>query len=437
MLELFSPTQRAYLFRLLWLCLAKAEKEVGISISQQQIEEMEKTLWSIDFATIDTYEKRLHHDVMAHIHAWGDICPLAKPILHLGATSTFVTDNADLLQMRQALELLSSKLQKVCHYLATLAKKHAADPCLGYTHFQKAQPTTIGKRIALWLQDFLFDLDALEKAAQELPLLGIKGATGTQSSFLTLVQEDPKKVEKMEKTLAKELGVSTILPLASQTYTRKIDLRISQILSSFAASAHKMGTDLRLLAHEGEILERFDKEQVGSSAMPYKKNPILAERICGLSRFVLSLGENPAYTLATQWLERSLDDSSNKRLTIPQLFFGVDAILELLLSLALYVDAPLAQKNVEASLPLLASEQILLQGTLLGHDRQELHETLRQITLEAQKKKDPQKAFLQEIQKRGLSHLLPKNLSAASLTGLAKEQTLQFLRNQMGKKRFA
>ena len=313
---LFSPKYRAILFRKLWIALAKAQHTLQLKVSKKQIAEMQSHVESIDFRAITAYEKKFRHDVMAHIHAFGDQCPQAKPIIHLGATSCYVTDNADLIQCKAALHLLMQKLNIALDRLARLAEKYAKTPCLSYTHFQPAQPTTIGKRICLWLQDFLIDARDWEKLYHSLPFLGAKGATGTQGSFFALFEKSSKKVSEMEKLIAKEFGFSEILSISGQTYTRKIDLNLLNSFASFAASVHKMGTDIRLLAHDGEFLEGFGKHQIGSSAMPYKRNPIYSERMCGLARFVISLAQNPAYTAATQWLERSLDDSANRRLVI-------------------------------------------------------------------------------------------------------------------------
>lgn len=379
MSRLFSAHFKISTFRKLWTSLAKAEQKLGLSITHQQIAELEDNVDKIDFSLASSYEKKFKHDVMAHIHAFGDQCPNAKPIIHLGATSTFVTDNADLIQLKLGLELLTAKLIEVLKKGSHLAEKEAASPCLGFTHFQPAQPTTIGKRICTWLQDFLLDVEEFERLATNLPFLGAKGATGTQSSFLALFDGNPKKVKELEKLIAKDFGFSKILPIAGQTYTRKIDLHILNALASFAASAHKMATDIRLLAHDEEIFEGFGKEQIGSSAMPYKHNPIYSERICGLSRFVISLAQNPAYTAATQWLERSLDDSSNRRLSIAESFLGADAVCNLLIHLfsILQIDHNRVNQNLNAQMNDLAMENILMLAVKKGADRQTAHEILR------------------------------------------------------------
>lgn len=378
---LFSPQFKISTFRKLWTSLAKAQQQLGLSISDLQIKEMESQIDSIDFVLAEQYEKKFRHDVMAHIHAYGDQCPNAKPIIHLGATSSFVTDNTDLIQLKQGSQLLLSKLVHLIGLLATFAEQEANTVCLSYTHFQAAQPTTMGKRACLWLQDFLLDAQELERSIHSLPFLGAKGATGTQASFLALF-EHPSQVKELEKRIASDFGFTQILPIAGQTYTRKIDLHLLHLLESFAASAHKMGTDIRLLAHDGELHEVSTDAQVGSSAMPYKRNPIYSERICGLARFVMSLAQNPAYTLATQWLERSLDDSSNRRLSIPEAFLGTDSILNLLIHLVchLKVERTVALSRLEAQAPHMAMETILMYAVKKGADRQLIHEQLRQLS---------------------------------------------------------
>ncbi|HEV7735990.1 MAG TPA: lyase family protein, partial [Chlamydiales bacterium] len=364
MSRLFSPWFKGASFRKLWIALAVAQKNAGLPITGKQIAQMQLQEDTIDFDRILHHEKIYRHDVMAHIHAFGDVCPEAKPIIHWGATSSYVTDNTDLIQLKKALELLFQKMLHVLQILAVLAEKHAQDPCLGYTHFQPAQPTTIGKRMCLWLQDFLLDARQWHRLVQEIPFLGLKGATGTQSSFLSLLDGDHEKVLAMEQEIAKVFGFSYVVPIAGQTYPRKIDIEVLHSIASFAASAHKFGTDLRLLAHEGEMGETFEKDQVGSSAMPYKRNPIYSERICGLARFAISLAQNPAYTAATQWLERSLDDSSNRRLSIPEAFLSADAILNTMIYVlsALQIDKEASLAQVVKHLPTLCMENILMES---------------------------------------------------------------------------
>ncbi len=384
MSALFSVQHRSVLFRKLWLSLAAAQQKLGLSITDRQLHEIRSHLEKIDFEKIQEYEKRFRHDVMAHIHALGDQCPEAKPILHLGATSTYVTDNADLIQLKEALYLLLQKMAIAIRRLSAFAEKYADMPCLGFTHYQSAQPTTVGKRACLWLQDLLSDALDWERLHHDLPFLGAKGATGTAASFLTLFNGDDEKVKKLEKLIAEDFGFQTILPICGQTYPRKIDLQILNSLAAFAAGAHKMATDLRLLAHDKEICEARLETQVGSSAMPYKLNPIYAERICGLSRFLISLAQNPTYTLATQWLERSLDDSSNRRLSLPEAFLSADAILNILIPLIddLQVDSKTIQSHLDEELPRLMMENVLMEAVKRGGNRQDLHEKLRRLSKE-------------------------------------------------------
>jgi adenylosuccinate lyase len=428
---LFSPHFKSSAFRRLWIALAKAQKELGLPISPLQIEQMQKHRDTIDFEKIHLYEKKFRHDVMAHIHAFADQCPEAKPIIHLGATSSYATDNADLIQLKEAMGLLHKKMLHILKELSDFAQKYAHAPTLSYTHYQPAQPTTIGKRACLWLQDFYQDALDWQRLFVSIPFLGAKGATGTQASFLALFEGDHAKVKKLETLIAQEFHFDSILPIASQTYSRKIDLSLLNALESFAASAHKMATDLRLLAHEGELLEAFEATQVGSSAMPYKRNPIYAERICGLSRFVISLSQNPAYTAATQWLERSLDDSSNRRLCIPEAFLGADAILNLLAHLIpnLTVNASLAQTHLEENLPLLATENILMAAVKKGGDRQDLHEQLRLLIVASQKEKNPRFFLIHKLQSdfHLSSYELEKIFDLKSMLGRAPQQVQEFI----------
>jgi len=431
MSSLFSPKKKALLFRELWISLAKAQKKMGLSITDKQIQEMEKASKKIDFDKINAYEKKFRHDVMAHIHAYGDECEVAKPIIHLGATSCYATDNADLIQLKSGLSLLFQKLVQLIDALASIAKKHASDPALSYTHFQPAQPTTIGKRISMWLQDFLLDAKEFKRLIEEIPFLGAKGATGTQASFLALFDGDSHKVQAMEELIAADFGFSNLLPISGQTYTRKLDLQILNALSSFAASAHKIATDIRLLAHEGEFLEPFDKTQVGSSAMPYKRNPIYSERICGLARFAISLSQNGAYTLATQWLERSLDDSSNRRVTIPESFLCIDAILNLWLYILKnpHIDPHISLKNLEKHLPHLSMEPILMESVKRGANRQEIHEKLRKITFESN---DNLIDAIVNDKSFGLSRKDVENIAhPKKLIGCAPEQVNSFLKKEV------
>lgn len=421
MSRLFSAHFKISTFRKLWASLAKAQKELGLPISHQQVAELEDNVEKIDFEIAYAYEKKFRHDVMAHIHAFGDQCPKAKPIIHLGATSTYVTDNTDLIQLKKALQILFSKLIHVLRILSKFAENEAATNCLGFTHYQPAQPTTIGKRASLWLQDLFLDAQEIERQIELLPFLGVKGATGTQASFLALFDGDEKKVKKLEKLIARDFGFTKVLTLSGQTYTRKIDLNILNALESFAASAHKMATDIRLLAHDGELTEKKSESQVGSSAMPFKNNPIYSERICGISRFVMSLAQNPAYTAATQWLERSLDDSSNKRLAIPEAFLGADSILNLLTHVCnnLQVDQAAITKNLEEKLPHMMMENLMMEAVKQGKDRQKVHETLRKLS---------KKPILEVARALNID---PKKISLHALVGRAPDQIREFISEEL------
>ena len=422
MSALFSQQHRGTLFRRLWLALAASEQKLGLNITDRQLDQMRAHLEEIDFNKVFEYEKQFRHDVMAHIHVFGDQCPEAKPIIHLGATSTYVTDNADLIQLKAALLLLIQKITVAIRSLSSFAKKHAGTPCLGLTHYQSAQPTTVGKRACLWLQDLLTDALEWERLHRELPFLGAKGATGTQASFLALFNGDEQKVKKLETLIAHEFGFETIVPICGQTYPRKIDLLVVNALSAFAAGVHKMATDLRLLAHDGEISEARLESQIGSSAMPYKRNPIFAERLCGLSRFIISLSQNPTYTLAVQWLERSLDDSANRRLSLPEAFLAADAILNILIPLieGLQVDEKTVQRRLNENLSHLIMENILMEAVQRGGNRQELHERLRKISQVEQIAADP--AFrMNEKEIRAFSDI-------KSLIGCAPSQVHEFLK---------
>lgn len=431
MSRLFSQHHRIRTFRKLWVALARAEMELGLPIKPHQIEQMALHVDKIDFAKAAEYEKRFRHDVMAHIHTFGDQCPDAKPIIHLGATSSFVADNADLIQLKEAMQFLLRKLISVMRDLVGFTRKWSSLPTLSYTHFQSAQPTTVGKRACLWLQDFLWDAEEWERLIGRIPFLGVKGATGTQASFLALFDGDPERVVRLEERVAAEFGFERIWPIAGQTYPRKLDQILVHALTSFAASAHKMATDLRLLSHLKEIVEPFGEDQVGSSAMPYKRNPIYSERVCGLSRFVMSLAENPSYTAATQWLERSLDDSSNRRLAIPEVFLGVDAILNLLSYLVrgMKVNVSEIERHVQEEMPQVVMENILMLAVKKGGSRQAIHEELRKLSAAAQKHETPLKFLMQQAE--GQFSLSKEELEGTvdleCLVGRAPEQVRNFL----------
>ncbi|QDU64073.1 Adenylosuccinate lyase [Planctomycetes bacterium Pan216] len=379
MAELWGNQRRFSTWRQLWIVLAQAERDLGLDITEQQIAQMQATRESIDFDAAKDYERRFRHDVMAHVHAFGDVAPSARGIIHLGATSCFVTDNAELLLIRDGLGLIEQHLRGVMGNLARFAREQRDQVTLGFTHLQPAQPTTVGKRACLWLHDFLLDFEELRHRLATLRLRGVKGTTGTQASFLALFDGDHEKVRQLDRMVAQRLGFDEVYPVTGQTYSRKIDSHVLDLLSGIAQSAHKCATDLRILAHRKEIEEPFEKEQIGSSAMAYKRNPMRSERICGLARFVMSLTSNAAQTHATQWLERTLDDSANRRLTIPQAFLGVDALLRLMINVSngLVVYPKVIGRSLSEELPFMATEAILMAAVREGGDRQELHERIR------------------------------------------------------------
>jgi len=379
MSALFSERTRIRTWRRLWLALAKAEHRAGIRVTARQIKQLEKTIDRIDFAAAARHEKRLRHDVMAHLHAWGEIAPEARGILHLGATSAYIVDNADLIIMRDALRLAAVWLANAIDALGAFAKRHRALPTLGLTHFQPAQVTTVGKRAALWCYDFVRDLEEVEHRLTGLRFRGVKGTTGTQASFLALCGHDHRKVLRLEEDVAKQMGFEQVEPITGQTYSRKVDAQVVCALGGIATSVHKFANDVRLLAGLKEIEEPFEKEQVGSSAMAYKRNPMLCERATGLARFVLSLVQSPLQTAAEQWFERTLDDSSNKRVTIPEAFLATDGMLRVVTHVVrgLVVYPRVIQSRLRAELPFMATEDILMAGVAAGGDRQELHERIR------------------------------------------------------------
>ena len=372
-------------WRQLWLALAESQQELGLEISDQQLEEMRSNLDSIDFDAAKEHEKRLRHDVMAHVHTFGDRCPTAMPIIHLGATSCFVTDNTDLILLRDSLELVGKKLAHTISLLGQFATEHRDLACLGYTHLQPAQPTTVGKRATLWAYDLIEDLQSIEFRLENLKARGVKGTTGTQASFLKLFDGDHEKVKQLDRLVSEKTGFQAQYPVTGQTYPRKIDVHVLDALSGIAQSAHKIATDVRLLANRKELEEPFEKHQIGSSAMAYKRNPMRSERICSLARFVMSLQSSPANTLATQWMERTLDDSANRRLVLPQAFLAIDAILILLGNVAdgMVVYPKVIEKNLMAELPFMASENIMMAAVAAGGDRQQLHEQIRQHSQDA------------------------------------------------------
>jgi adenylosuccinate lyase len=385
MLELWSPRTRYGQWRRLWLALAEGERDLGIPIPNEAIEQMRAHLDDVDLAAVAGYERRLRHDVMAHIHAFADVAPAARPFIHLGATSAFVTDNADLILMRRGLELLRAKVIRVLRALSSFAREWRDEPTLGSTHLQPAQPTTVGKRATLWMQDLVIDLGELDHRIGTLPCRGVKGTTGTQASFLTLFDGDHERVRRLDEYVARAIGFKSSIPVSGQTYTRKLDAQVLAAVAGVAASAAKFASDLRLLQSAGEIEEPFEQEQVGSSAMAYKRNPMRCERINSLARFVLTLEPNANQTHSVQFLERTLDDSANRRLVIPESFLATDAILVLMENVVcgLEVHPARIRRRLADELPFMATEELIVHAVRAGGDRQRAHERIRQASLAA------------------------------------------------------
>lgn len=385
MVELWSPRSRYGLWRRLWLALAEAQRELGVPISAEAIAQMRAHLDHIDFDAVAAYERRFRHDVVAHLHAFGDVAPAARAIIHLGATSAFVTDNADLVLMRRALELLRGQLLGILRALAAFARAWRDEPTLGYTHLQPAQLTTVGKRATLWMQDFVLDATEIDRRIADLPLRGVKGTTGTQASFLDLFGGDHDKVKRLEQRVASALDFPRAVAVTGQTYTRKLDAQVMATVAGVAASAAKFSGDIRMLQAFGEVEEPFGGEQVGSSAMAYKRNPMRAERVAGLARFAMSLEPNANQTVAAQFLERTLDDSANRRLVIPEAFLACDAILVLVASIVdgMVVHPARIRRRVADELPFMASEELLVRAVGAGGDRQQVHETIRRHSMAA------------------------------------------------------
>ena len=377
---LFSADMKFSTWRRLWVALAEAEQQLGLAITDEQISEMKAHIHDIDYERAAFHEKEVRHDVMAHVLTFGECCPKAKPIIHLGATSCYVGDNTDLIIMHRALQLVAGKIASVIRNLSAFADKYKALPCLAFTHFQPAQPTTVGKRACLWINDLLLDLQDIEFTLQNARLLGSKGTTGTQASFLELFDGDYEKIKQLDGIIAETMGFAACYPVSGQTYSRKVDSRYLNLLSGVAQSAAKFATDLRLLQHLKECEEPFEKKQIGSSAMAYKRNPMRSERICSLARYVTADALNPAITASTQWLERTLDDSANKRISVAEAFLATDAILNLYINITegLVVYPKMAEKHLRAELPFMATENILMDAVKRGGDRQELHEKIRQ-----------------------------------------------------------
>ena len=433
---IFSPDKKFKTWRKLWIALAETEKELGLDITQEQIDELKAHAEDINYDVAKEREKLVRHDVMSHVYAYGVQCPKAKGIIHLGATSCYVGDNTDIIVMTEALKLVRKKLVNVIAELSAFADKYKEQPTLAFTHFQPAQPTTVGKRATLWTQEFLLDLEDLEYVLGTMKLLGSKGTTGTQASFLELFDGDQETIDKIDPMIAKKMGFKECYPVSGQTYSRKVDTRVANILAGIAASAHKMSNDIRLLQHLKEVEEPFEKSQIGSSAMAYKRNPMRSERIASLSRYVMVDALNPAITSATQWFERTLDDSANKRLSIPEGFLAIDGILDLCLNVVdgLVVYPKVIEKHMMAELPFMATENIMMDAVKAGGDRQELHERIRELSMEAGKTvkvEGKDNNLLELIAADPAFNLsledLQKSMDPKKYIGRAKEQTERFV----------
>ena len=411
---IFSPDKKFRTWRKLWIALAETEKELGLDITDEQIEELKAHADDINYDVAKEREKVVRHDVMSHVYAYGKQCPKAKGIIHLGATSCYVGDNTDIILMSEALEIVRKKLINVIAELAKFADEHKNLPTLAFTHFQPAQPTTVGKRATLWMQEFMMDLEDLEYVKGSLKLLGSKGTTGTQASFLELFDGDQETIDKIDPMIAKKMGFETCYPVSGQTYSRKVDTRVVNVLAGIAASAHKMSNDIRLLQHLKEIEEPFEKTQIGSSAMAYKRNPMRSERIASLSRYVMVDAMNPAITSATQWFERTLDDSANKRLSVPEGFLAIDGILDLCLNVVdgLVVYPKVIEKRLMSELPFMATENIMMDAVKAGGDRQELHERIRELSMEAGR----------NVKEKGLDNNLLELIAADPAFNLSLEE---------------
>ena len=433
---IFSQDKKFTTWRKLWIALAESEKELGLNITDEQIAELKEHQNDINYDVAKAREKEVRHDVMSHVYAYGVQCPKAKGIIHLGATSCYVGDNTDIIIMTEALKLVKKKLVNVIAELASFADKYKAQPTLAFTHFQPAQPTTVGKRATLWLQEFYLDLEDLNYVLSTMKLLGCKGTTGTQASFLELFDGDQEKIDKIDPMIAEKMGFKDCFPVSGQTYSRKVDTRVANILAGIAASAHKMSNDIRLLQHLKEVEEPFEKSQIGSSAMAYKRNPMRSERIASLSRYVMIDALNPAITSATQWFERTLDDSANKRLSIPEGFLAIDGILDLCLNVVdgLVVYPKVIEKHMMSELPFMATENIMMDAVKAGGDRQDLHERIRELSMEAGKTvkvEGKDNNLLELIAADPAFNLslddLKKSMDPAKYVGRSKEQVEAFL----------
>lgn len=435
---IFSPDKKFKTWRRLWVALAESEHELGLPVTAEQVEELRAHQDDINYDVAKERERLVRHDVMSHVYAYGVQCPKAKGIIHLGATSCYVGDNTDIIVMTEALKLVKKKLINVIDELSKFAMKYKDLPTLAFTHFQPAQPTTVGKRATLWIQELALDLEDLDHAISCMKLLGSKGTTGTQASFLELFDGDHDKIKKLDQLIAQKMGFEACFPVSGQTYSRKVDTRVLNVLAGIAASAHKFSNDIRLLQHLKEIEEPFEKNQIGSSAMAYKRNPMRSERIASLSRYVMVDALNPAITSATQWFERTLDDSANKRLSVPEGFLAIDGILDLYLNVVdgLVVYPKVIEKRLMSELPFMATENIMMDAVKAGGDRQELHEKIRTLSMEAGR----------NVKERGLDNNLleliaadpafnmtledlKKTMDPSKYTGRAKEQTEEFIRD--------
>ena len=433
---IFSQDMKFRTWRRLWIALAETEKELGLNITQEQIDELKAHADDINYDVAKAREKEVRHDVMSHVYAYGVQCPKAKGIIHLGATSCYVGDNTDIIVMTEALKLVQKKLVNVIAEISKFADKYKDQPTLAFTHFQPAQPTTVGKRATLWTQEFMMDLEDLEYVLGTIKLLGSKGTTGTQASFLELFEGDQETIDKIDPMIAAKMGFKECYPVSGQTYSRKVDTRVVNVLAGIAASAHKMSNDIRLLQHLKEVEEPFEKSQIGSSAMAYKRNPMRSERIASLSRYVMVDALNPAITSATQWFERTLDDSANKRLSVPEGFLAIDGILDLCLNVVdgLVVYPKVIEKHMMAELPFMATENIMMDAVKAGGDRQELHERIRELSMEAGrnvKVEGKDNNLLELIAADPAFNLtleeLQKTMDPKKYVGRAKEQTESFI----------
>lgn len=439
MRALFSARYKFTTWRRLWLALAEAQAELGLAIREDQLDELRAHLDDLDLEVAERYERELRHDVMAHVHAWGEQCPKARGIVHLGATSCYVTCNSELIQLREGLWILRRQVLGVVARLASFAREQRSLATLGFTHFQPAQATTVGKRACLWIQDLVHDLEDLEHVLGQVRFRGVKGTTGTQASFLTLFEGDHGKVRELDRRVTAKMGFERSFAVTGQTYPRQLDFRVLSVLSSIAQSAHKFATDLRLLANRRELEEPFERGQIGSSAMPWKRNPMRSERICALARFVIGLLDNAAHTAANQWLERTLDDSANRRLSLPEAFLATDAILQLYLNVSggLVVNPAVIRRNLAEELPFLASESLMMEAVRAGADRQDVHEAIRVATHAAAARikqgepSDLRERLVAEPLLAAVRDSIDAVLDPALHVGRAPQQVLEFLAEEV------